>query len=105
MMTSRRVFVVQSLAGAGVFAALATTANAQTSDAVVDTDPQAIALGYKTDGTKTDTKKYPNYAAGQSCAACVLFQVKAPGDTGSCGVFGNKLVSNKGWCSAWAKKA
>ncbi len=108
MTTSRRIFVIQSITRAGVLATLATTAisaKAQTPNAVVDADPQAIALGYKTDGTKTDIKKYPNYTAGQSCSACVLFQAKAPGDTGSCGVFGNKLVSNKGWCSAWAKRA
>lgn len=105
MTTSRRTFVIQSLTGAGALATLAMTATAQAQTAVVDTDPQALALGYSTDGAKTDIKKYPNYATGQSCAACVLFQVKAPGDTGSCAVFGNKLVSHKGWCSAWSKRA
>jgi High potential iron-sulfur protein len=105
MTSSRRVFVLQSVMGTGVLAALATTAAAQDQNAVADSDPQAVALGYKTDGTKTDVKKYPQYAAGQNCAACVLFQAKSPGDSGSCAVFGNRLVSNKGWCSAWAKKA
>ena len=105
MASNRRIFIIQSLTGAGALATLPLTATAQAQNAVIDTDPQAIALGYKTDGTKTDIKKYPNFAAGQSCTACVLFQAKAPGDTGSCAVFGNKLVNNKGWCSAWAKKA
>lgn len=105
MTTSRRIFVIQSLTGAGVLASLAMTNTVQAQAAVTDSDPQAIALGYKTDGTKTDTKKYPNYAAGQSCSACVLFQAIAPGDTGSCAALGSRLVANKGWCSAWTKRA
>ena len=84
--------------------AAVSSANAQAPTAVSDTDPQAVALGYKTDGSTTDTKKYPTYNASQSCSACVLFQGK-PGDaSASCAVYGNKLVSGKGWCSAWAKK-
>lgn len=105
MTTSRRTFVIQSLTGAGALAALAITNTALAQAAVTDTDPQAVALGYQTDGTKTDTKKYPGYAATQSCSGCALFQAQASGSTGSCAVFGNKLVSSKGWCSAWTKKA
>ncbi len=102
MTSSRRTFFLQSLSGASALTAFA--AHAQTPAAVVDTDPQAIALGYKTDGSKTDKTKYPNYAASQSCSGCVLFQGKATDSTASCAVFGGKLVSGKGWCSAWAKK-
>jgi High potential iron-sulfur protein len=105
MKNSRRVFVIQSLAGAGALAMLAITNSAQAQAAVTDTDPQATALGYKSDGTQADTQKYPKYAAGQSCSGCVLYQGKATDSTGSCAVFGNKLVSSKGWCSAWTKKA
>lgn len=107
MSTSRRIFFIQSLSGASAFAALASSgaASAQTPAAVLDTDPQAIALGYKTDGSKTDKAKYPNYAASQSCSGCVLFQGKATDSAAACAVFGGKLVAGKGWCSAWAKKA
>ncbi len=107
MMNTRRVFIMQSLTGASALAALglAATASAEAPVAVVDTDPQAMALGYKTDGSKTDVKKYPSYAANQSCSACVLFQGKPKDMTASCAIFGNKLVAQKGWCSAWAKKA
>jgi High potential iron-sulfur protein len=107
MKPSRRIFVLQSLTGAGALAALAVSnvAQSQVPAVVVDTDPQATALGYKTDGTKADVKKYPGYTSAQSCAACVLFQGKATDTTGGCAVFGNKLVASKGWCSAWAKKA
>jgi High potential iron-sulfur protein len=107
MSTSRRTFFIQSVSGATAFAALAASgiASAQTPAAVLDTDPQALALGYKTNGSATDKAKYPNYAASQSCSGCVLFQGKATDSSSPCAVFGGKLVSGKGWCSAWAKKA
>ena len=109
MSNTRRIFFMQSLScvTAPLVLAMACAAQAQTSApaAVLESDPQAAALGYRVDGTKTDAKKYPNYAASQSCDACVLFQGKATDTSGSCAVFGNKLVVKKGWCSAWTKKA
>ena len=65
-------------------------------------DPQAAALGYVADATKANKAKYPNYAAGQTCASCQFYQGK--GATGACPVLGGKLVPTKGWCSAFAKK-
>lgn len=105
MTTSRRTFVIQSLTGAGALACAALPQAAFAQAALTDADPQAVALGYKTDGTKTDTKKYPKYAATQNCASCALFQGKATDATGGCPLFGAKKVAAKGWCSAWAKKA
>ena len=105
MTTSRRTFVIQSLTGAGVLACAALPHAAFAQATLTDTDPQAVGLGYSTDGTKTDTKKYPKYAAGQNCAGCALFQGKATDATGGCPLFGAKKVAAKGWCSAWAKKA
>ncbi len=69
-----------------------------------DEDPTAVALGYKTDGTKTDTKKYPKYAAGQICSNCALYQGKPADAAGGCPLFAGKQVAGKGWCSAYAKK-
>ncbi len=103
MTLARRVFALQSLASVCAFAA--TVAQAQAPSAVMEADPQAVALGYSADGSKTDTKKYPNYATGQSCSGCVLFQGQASDSSAPCAAFGNKLVAGKGWCSAWTKKA
>ncbi len=107
MTYTRRIFFKQSLSCASALSALTLTqtVQAQTQTTVLETDPQAMALGYSPDGTKTDAKKYPNYAAGRSCSGCVLFQGKAGESSGSCAVFGNKLVASKGWCSAWTQKA
>lgn len=105
MTSTRRTFVIRSLAGAGALAAGTASFRAQAQPAVVDADPQAVGLGYKADGSKTDKTKYPKYAAGQTCGTCALFQGKASDALGGCPLFAGKQVSAKGWCSAYAKKA
>ena len=100
MNNTRRSFLI-TLAASG--AALSSTAQAQAK--IDEKDPQAAALGYVADATKTDTKKFPKYAAGQNCTNCALYQGKAADAWGGCPLFGTKQVAGKGWCSAWAKKA
>jgi hypothetical protein len=100
-MTNRREFIVQVSLGSA--ALMASQAHAQAM--VADSDPQAAALGYKADGTKTDKAKFPKYAAGQNCANCALFQGKAGDKAGGCPLFAGKQVTAAGWCSAYAKKA
>lgn len=99
MGTTRRIFLMTVSAGA---AGLGNVAFAQAM--VDDKSPQATALGYVADATKTDVKKFPKYAAGQVCSNCALFQGKATDAAGACPLFAGKQVSAKGWCSAWAKK-
>ena len=68
-------------------------------------DPTAQALGYKHDATKVDKAKFKQYAAGQTCANCQLFQGKPTDAWAPCQIFAGKQVNGKGWCSAWVKKA
>jgi len=98
---------MQSLSCVSALSALTltTATQAQVPSPVLETDPQAQALGYQADGTKTEMKKHPNYAANQRCGTCVLFQGKAGDSSGSCAVFNNNLVASKGWCGAWTQKA
>ena len=99
MLTTRRIFLMTVSASA---ACLGGGAFAQ---AMVDeTSPQATALGYVSDATKADVKKFPKYAAGQVCGNCALYQGKATDAAAACPLFAGKQVSGKGWCSAWAKK-
>lgn len=92
--------------GAGISAASVTLSFAQNvrTELVKDTDPAAMALGYSSDATKTDTKKFPQYTPGQSCSSCVLYAGAANSASGACPAFGGQAVSAKGWCSAWVKK-
>ena len=99
MNNTRRTFLVTLAASS---AALSSAAHAQAK--LDEKDAQALALGYVAEATKTDTKKYPKYAAGQNCANCVLYQGKAADAAGLCPLFAGKQVASKGWCSAWAKK-
>ena len=93
----RRVFVM------GVVTAVATS-GALAQAMVSEADPQAKALGYVSDATKADTKRFPKYAAGQNCGSCALFQGKSGDAAGNCPLFAGRQVSAKAWCSAWAKK-
>ncbi len=66
--------------------------------------PQAAALGYVADAAQADKAKFKQYAAGQSCANCALYQGKAGDAAAGCPLFAGQQVAGKGWCSAYAKK-
>jgi len=102
-MTTRRQFVLTAVPAALVLGAVR-AASAQPAK-LEESDPTAMALGYKMDATKVDAKKYTTYAAGNTCSNCQLYSGKAGEAFGPCAAFGGKLVSAKGWCSAWVKKA
>ena len=100
---NRRVFVMTVFAGGSALAASRVSAQAA-APALLETDPQAAALGYKADATKVDKAKYPLRAATQVCGGCNFFQGKPADAMAPCQLFVGKQVASKGWCSAWAKK-
>ena len=103
-MNNRRQFIIKLSATGGV--ALAGHAFAQApGPALAETDPQAVALGYKADTTKVDKAKFPKHEASQKCNNCSLYQGKATDAMGGCPLFAGKQVAGPGWCSAWVKKA
>ena len=101
---SRRVFVLTVMAGGSALTATRVSAQAA-APALSETDPQAVALGYKADGSKVDKAKYPQHVATQVCSGCNFYQGKATDPTAPCQLFAGKKVAGKGWCTAWAKKA
>ncbi|WP_426147207.1 high-potential iron-sulfur protein [Polaromonas sp. DSR2-3-2] len=105
MNSNRRTFVIQSVVGASVLASTRLVQAQAAAPLVLETEPQAVALGYKADATKADKAKFPKYAAGQNCANCALYQGKPTDAAGACPLFAGKQVGAKAWCSAWAKKA
>ncbi|MBK7891293.1 MAG: high-potential iron-sulfur protein [Bdellovibrionales bacterium] len=113
MSTSRRDFLKfssLSLVGAAAFGTLTfrpATAQAQAGKLplVGPNDPNFTTLGYTADASKVDKKKWPKYAAGQSCSNCILFnggKVTTEAE-GACPLFAGKHVAAKGWCNSWAK--
>ncbi|CAN5758378.1 high-potential iron-sulfur protein [soil metagenome] len=102
--TNRRFFLMQVAASSTALAAAHVMA--QPAPAKVDEkDPQAAALGYSSDTTKVDVKKFPKHTADQKCGTCQLYAGKPKEASGPCPIFGGKLVSANGWCSAYTKKA
>ncbi len=101
---NRRAFVLTVVAGGSALAASRVSAQAA-APVLSESDPQAVALGYRADSTKVDKAKYPQHAATQVCAGCNFFQGKPTDAMAPCQLFGGKQVSAKGWCTAWAKKA
>lgn len=99
MGTTRRTFLMTLSAGT---AGLGGNAFAQ---ALVDEkSPQAAALGYVSDATRADAKKFPKYAAGQMCSNCALYQGQPTDAAAACPLYAGQKVAAKAWCSAWNKK-
>lgn len=99
MSNTRRTFLMTLAAGGA-----AMTTAAQGQEKLDEKAPQAVALAYVADATKTDPKKQPKYVAGQVCTNCALYQGKATDAWAGCPLFAGKQVAGKGWCSAWVKK-
>ena len=107
---TRRVFMGHAAVAVPVAAIFANPGAAAAADAPAASlpkldlnDPVAKALMYTHDATKVDATKAPSYKAGNDCANCVQLQ-PGTGDWRACNAFPGKLVSVKGWCSAWAPK-
>jgi hypothetical protein len=97
---NRRTLLTHAVA-CGVCAA---AADAEAANPKLDpNDPVATKLGYVEDAKKVDVKKFPAYKAGQTCANCMLVQLRY-GFYRPCTLFPGKVVSAKGWCSGWVLK-
>ncbi|MEO8281707.1 MAG: high-potential iron-sulfur protein [Ideonella sp.] len=102
--TNRRTFMMGVVAGSGALT-LASVSSRAAAPALTESDPQAIALGFKADSTKVDKAKFPQHTPAQMCGGCNFFQGKPTDAAAPCQLFAGKQVPAKGWCSAWAKKA
>jgi hypothetical protein len=103
MSLSRRAFIENGailIAAAGA----ASVAWADSVPALSESDPTAVALGYKANAATVDKAKFPQYAAGQSCSSCALYQGAAGVSSGPCPLFAGKAVSATGWCASYTKK-
>ena len=101
-MTTRRQFVLTTIPAMAVPLAAARAATAEIGR-LEETDPTALALGYKNDASKVDAKKFPTFVPGHICSGCRFYQGTAA--LGACSAVGGKLVAANGWCAVWAKKA
>lgn len=68
---------------------------------LTDADPTAKAMDYVDVAT---TSKNALYKPGSVCANCQLYSGGTSG-CGDCQLFPGKLVSAKGWCTSYTRKA
>ena len=101
-MTSRREFVLKIVPLAGAATALSQLAVADEVPLLTETDPMALALGFKLDTSKADQAKYPKHDAEQFCQRCIHFTTPTA-DLARCDLF-NKRVPKHGWCSGFSKR-
>ncbi len=105
MNKTRRSFIAGAAVGSAAIIVSRGAAAQAAAPVLSESDPQATSLGYKADTTKVDKAKYPQHQASQMCSGCNFYQGKPTDAMAPCQLFAGKQVANKGWCSAWAKKA
>jgi hypothetical protein len=103
MSFSRRAFIGNSAIVIAT-ASMSSVAWSDSAPMLSESDPAASALGYKADASTIDKTKFPQYATGQTCSGCVLYQGAAGASSGPCPVFAGKAVAAKGWCVSYSKK-
>jgi hypothetical protein len=101
--TTRRIFIIRTVAGAGAVLALPELARAAPAR-VEESDETAKALGYVHDTAKVDKKRFPKHSPTQRGTNCSFFQGSATDEWGGCAMFGRKQIAGPGWCNAWAAK-
>jgi hypothetical protein len=104
---TRRIFLGNTVAIVGVAwlgAMLPRTVPAQELKHVSESDPPALALGYREDAATVDGAKYPRHEPGQMCANCKFFQGVAAAEYGPCQLYPGKAVHARGWCSGYTAK-
>ena len=69
-----------------------------------ETDPEALAVSYRTNAKKVDPAKNPKFRPGQSCLSCGLFVPQPDSPVGGCQLFYGKDVAAAGWCNVWEEK-
>ncbi|MFM0498683.1 high-potential iron-sulfur protein [Paraburkholderia caledonica] len=102
MKSCRREFITGSVIG--LVSAVFSPVVAYAADELSESDPSAVALGYRAEASKVDKVKFPTYAAGQECVNCQFYQGSASAKTAPCPLFSGKTVEGAGWCKAYVKK-
>ncbi len=100
---SRREFFAAA-SGVTLATLFANTSHAADLPALTETDSIAVSMGYRSDTTKVDGKKYAAHKASQSCSNCRFYQGAAGDKFGGCQIFAGKSVSANGWCQVYAAK-
>jgi High potential iron-sulfur protein len=94
--SSRRVFMLQVIAGTSAVAA--GSVGAEEKAKILETDAYPKSMGFKVDTNNVDGAKFPKHTAEQHCKKCQLFSGKEGEEYGPCSFYGGRLVPVNGWC-------
>jgi hypothetical protein len=100
-MNQRRIFILHTLAGVAAASLGPCALAAGERPMLREDDPEAMKFSYVADARKVDSKKFPDFKAGDRCAKCQIYEDE-PNNVGGCQVFPGKLVAGDGWCSAFS---
>ena len=93
---------------AGIFGLGGKVAFGAAKPELPESDPTAVALGYKKDPDKVDLAKFPKAKDAKKkneiCKTCMFYKPAGKG-LGECTLFPKNLVAEGAWCNSWAKKA
>jgi hypothetical protein len=116
---SRRSFLKNSAVAIGSVSILSriidnNSAEAQVVAPLDESNPTAVALGYKHNAEQVDVAKFPKRAGEQGkkqkCVNCMFYSQGGQkidgkdGTWGKCTLFPTGLVAEAGWCNSWAIK-
>ena len=112
---SRRKFIATTSGAAAtipVVSLLGGRAFAQEAGATAKLDesnPIAVALGYKHDANEVDVDRFAKRATEegkkQFCDNCLHYKSSDEEGWGPCAIFPGFVVAAKGWCNVWVKVA
>ena len=72
-----------------------------------ESNPTAIALGYKHDAEEVDVDRFAKRASEegktQFCDNCLHYKPSDEEGWGPCAIFPGFVVAAKGWCNVWVK--
>ena len=112
---SRRKFIsttTQMVATIPVVAILGERAFGEEAAAIAKLDesnPTAVALGYKHDANDVDVDRFAKRATEegktQFCDNCLHYKPSDEEGWGPCAIFPGFNVAAKGWCNVWVKAA
>lgn len=101
----RRQFLAAS--GAVIASSMAGSGAARAQEMLNPRNPNAVALGFHSQHSQVDAKKWRKKAGGtgesQRCGTCALFTA-TDGGKGSCRLFNGKGVPESGWCNGWTAR-
>ena len=98
----------QFLAASGaVIASSLVSSGAHAQEMLNPRSPNAVALGFHSQHSQVDAKKWRKKAGGpgesQRCGTCALFTA-TDGGKGSCRLFNGKGVPESRWCNGWTAR-